>query len=82
LLCGAIEEARGISTESFQTVSTTKEVFLALVFEPAGSRRWLDGHATDGIDRVIVRVRDLFVLNRMHLNEFYYAVIAMELKLA
>lgn len=82
LLWGAIEEARGISTESFETVSTTKKGFLALVFEPAGSRRWLDGHATDGIDCVIVRVRYLFALNRIHLNEFHYAVIAMELKLA
>jgi hypothetical protein len=78
----ATEEARGIFAETFQTVSTAKEVRNTIVFKRTGSRRWVDGHAADGIDCFIVRVRYLFALNGVHLNEFHYAVIAMELKLA
>jgi hypothetical protein len=48
-----LKEARGILTEDFQTVSTTKEISLAIMLKRPGSSLFAYGHSADGIDRLI-----------------------------
>ena len=61
----SIEKARRISTKRFETVNAAKKIRLTIVSERTGSRRWVDGHAADGIDGLIIPVR-CSCLNRIH----------------
>ena len=66
----AFGKARGIFTESFQTVSATKEVFFAIMLKRTSSAVLVDSHSADGIDCRIICVYTLDIPGAV----FFHAV--------